>query len=586
MLCLKNGFKSRENKVVLITTLVILTVFVIVQFYAIHNLTITGADQLIYATQGKIFARDAIIQYRNYYFDNSTKFLYLALHGFSYTLFSTVNYLYNYVFGFTGDLYFLNISNYYLILITLLMFSQLLYYLPRNSKHYAFFGVALFLTSPVVVLLGYSRSIDTYRIFLLLSSIIFFYRYMSNKNTPNLILLGAALGLSSNSHMIGLVFVGLLITSTLLFEEGCKTKLKRIILLSLVTMLFGAYHYPLQLLCGDGWIFRKNYSGVPSNILNIASATMDIVKEPLQSKASLSSSDKPEAITINITGSLELIEDAVIMPEDTGAREVDSTEDLVKNGFLGIFFRFHYFGIFNWLLPILMIIYYRTSRPSRKELVIGINLAIATFIISLEGFANYRYQFTLLPFFSILITIYLFKLFDLKSTKRRTINIVVFFMLGLSTLNVLYTTRKSIATYISKYTTKARTTQSTKVNIQKAGDVIKSKATSNVVTFVNNLEINKGQNMLATGTRLFNYYSDVPTYFMNNANYAYTENGKVYLCPNNDIPTAANTLRSEYGIKYIAIRTTDKIKPGCIDEIISLYATKIFDSGSYRVYEL
>jgi len=552
------------------------------QFYAIHNLTITGADQLVYATQGKIFARDALIQYKNSYFDNETKFLYLALHGFSYTLFSTINYLYNYAFNFTGDLYFLNISNYYLVLITLLVFSQLLYYLPKNFRHYAFFGVALFLLSPVIAVLGYSRSIDSYRVFLLFTVAILFNRYLDKKNTPNLVLYGVTLGLSTNSHATGLIFGAITLVSTLVFSNSFRPGLKNFALLLLLTVIFGAYHYPVQIVWGDGWKFGRNYNGVSSNIINIANNAVETItgSEPIKTLtvAQNTAENKPNEA--------EPMKELFLMPTDTVAREIETTKDFIKNGFLGIFFRFHYFGVFNWLLPILIVVYHKIHKPSNRELILFFNLASIFIIISLEGFSNFRYQFTLLPFFSFLVTIYLFRLFDIKPLKRKMINLIVLLMLILSTINALYTVKNSISSYINKYASKPKVNQNIHRVTESTRDAVKTKATTDVVTFVSKLRVDKRQSMLATGTRLFNYYTDVPTYFMSNANYIYTEDGKVRICPTKDPLASYTSLIRNYNIKYIAIRTTDKINPGCIDRIVTLYAKEIFDSVSYRVYEL
>ncbi len=88
------------------------------------------------------------------------------------------------------------------------------------------------------------------------------------------------------------------------------------------------------------------------------------------------------------------------------AREIETPVKLWLNGYLGAFFSFNYLGNINWFLILLLPLYvfYVKQQENKYSIFYPINKILLMFffmsfiLISLKGFFNHRYQFTLLPF--------------------------------------------------------------------------------------------------------------------------------------------------------------------------------------------
>jgi hypothetical protein len=567
-----NFLASSINKILIITTSLFLTLFSLYQLYAINKFVITGSDQIIYAQQGKIIARDASIKYKRDYFDDKTKFYYLALHGFSYPLFSTINYLYNYSFGFKGDLFFVNISNYYLILIALLVLVELQKFLPFKYKHYSFLSTLFFLTSPLVIVLSYIRSIDSYRVFLLISSLIIFNEYLVTKKLKLLYILGLFIGLASNSHIIGLVLSCIFIAA-IFFQEGLyKEKIKNTFIVITVATLFGAYHYPIQTFYGDGWVFRKSYSVIKVN--------------PVQNTISDINAQKKNSKQQNFVTGVKKDEVVNITKVQLEKRELTTKLLLIKNGLLGIFLRFDQFGIINMVLPILLVLFVREVFYSKRNLFILFVSMYFFLMISVYGYANYRYQFTLHPFIIFFVALLFFHYANKKTLKIYLVRTVAVIFFILTVLNTTFTLKEDLLSYIRKYSSKHVETGENKKMIDNTSDIIKSKGSSDIITYIKNLEIPYGDAILTSGTRMLNYYTDTPAYFFNSVGQIYEQKGKVPICRDNSTAATLNSLKNDYHISHIVIRTTDINSLGCLRTVIDSHSTIVFNSGTYKVYKI
>ncbi len=567
--------KTNKKQSINIFIIILFIIGATFHLYSIKKISIVNSDQLVYAQQGKIIAKNKATEYKPIYFDKNTKFYYIAHHGLSYTLFSTTNYLYNYSFNFKGDLYFKNVNNYYFLIIALIIYSQLIKFLPKKYKKYSILGPALFLISPAVGILIYSRSIDSFRISLLLISIIIFNQFIKKQNISLLIILGIILGFSSNSHIIGFIFSIILILSLFLTKNKIKEKIKTIFFLTFITLIFGAYHYPYEILTGNGSIFGK-FSTANLELINNANKFLNI-----------KDAKKHYTIQKNIRISEEMRE----METNGEMREIETKFKLIKNGILGILFRFQAFGIINWLLPIFFLIYYiKKNTIDRSQFIVFANFFTLSLIICLKGYSNYRYQLTLHPMFLTLTILYLFKILKLyKIPNKTTKKIIIIIIIG-TVINTTFTFKNYLNKYIKKYTSSININNKTQnKNNTNMSNLIKSKNTSSIIDFLNNPNTNLDSNytFLTTGTRLVNYYTNLPTYFLSISNKLYTEEGPVILCTDKNEPQGTiNKLIEKYNIHYIIHRTTDYRKPSCFDDILKEKSTKIFDSGSYQVFKI
>jgi hypothetical protein len=385
--------------------------------------------------------------------------------------------------------------------------------------------------------------------------------YFKESNYQSLTLLGITLGLSSNSHIINLVLSVFVIFSTLFNKIVLRNKIQQLFILLFITFLSGAYHYPAQILFGDGWLFRKNYSEV----------IISQVAEPITTNIS-----KEVSVELNSIKNKEL-----------ERREINTKPLLIKNGLLGIFLRVDQFGILNCLFPILfLVVIGRKYLALERKTIIGIFLMIAfVVVIIFQGYTSFRYQFTLHPIIFFLTWTFLFTILDKSQIKKRCIPLIIVFIFLVSVLNSVFTLKNDLISYVRKYAPSSKKVDSTTVEVHEIEKIIKNKSTQAVVTFVKDLRLDENETILASGTRLLNYYTDAPAYFFNSVGKMYIPKGKTLVCTNNAYNSALN-LKEAYGINYLVIRSTDPIPLRCIRSILDDYSTVVFDSGSYVVYKL
>jgi hypothetical protein len=78
---------------------------------------------------------------------------------------------------------------------------------------------------------------------------------------------------------------------------------------------------------------------------------------------------------------------------------IATRKDLWLNGYLGLFFRFEYFGYLTWMmLPILVYFMFTLRGRPKWQLALLLSYACSAIIISYKGYFNSRYAFTLVPF--------------------------------------------------------------------------------------------------------------------------------------------------------------------------------------------
>lgn len=119
--------------------------------------------------------------------------------------------------------------------------------------------------------------------------------------------------------------------------------------------------------------------------------------------------------------------------------QVETPQKKWLNGYLGVFFRFNSLGNINWLvIPMLIwfLVTWKSKKRERWQLALVFVWIGITLLVSIKGFANPRYQLTLLPFTS---TALLYLLWQLLETRRRNLRVFVFSVVaGLCLFNILH----------------------------------------------------------------------------------------------------------------------------------------------------
>ena len=556
---INNAFKNVKLNLEKIMLILFIVCFLIFNLYSAKNLLITGSDSLRYANQGKVFALNRNIEYSNIYFDETTKFFYVAMHGFSYPLFATIENLFAESIKVDSFMFFKSVSNYYFLLISLLIYVELKKYLPFKSKNYSILGILFFILAPSVFQLIYSGSIDSYRIFLLFVSVILFSYFLRKKEIQKnqLLFLGSVLGLSSNSHIIGLISSLIIIFSVIFANYGLTEKIKSILILITLMIFFGAYHYPIQIMFGDGWIFNDSYG------------------------TSIAGSNKFVTDEGGFTGSNKFVTD------EGGFNYLLINKDklnLIRLGYLGQYLGFEYVGIINFLFPILFLIFLINGN-NKLDIPIIVYYFSLSFVIAFRRSNNFRYSLTLLPI-TLILTLILFFSLDKKTINEKTHRFILFTMIITSIINFCLVNYSDFKNYINKY---AITAQQNNTNVetidQNIEKVVKGRGNIDLINFVERIQLQPQNNFLSTGSTIINYYTDQPNYYISSVDEVYGSDGLVTICA---VKTeeSYNLLINKYKIEYIVFRTTDKRNSDCLEQVINRYGLLIFDSGVYQIFKI
>jgi hypothetical protein len=235
---------------------------IVILYFGLKNLMqiieipIMGHDMLEYAIQAKYFGKQKIIEYVSNRFHAENKFYYVGLHGFSFPLLGTWEYIFNETIGFNfNDFYFKSITSYYAMLILLIQF----YWVKKTSFLLAVFSnIMLFLTYGFYITI-YEYHIDTFRIFMSISSFIALaYAVENSKQNFAIILLGIFCGAQAFIHSFGVFISVFLVLSFFIFSnENWFNKIKKSLTVTSIVLLMGGIHYIFDVFFGTGWIFQE-----------------------------------------------------------------------------------------------------------------------------------------------------------------------------------------------------------------------------------------------------------------------------------------------------------------------------------------
>jgi hypothetical protein len=252
-------FKIYTNeRIVLFTNLIPLSILLVVAFFWLKQIIgtpISGHDMLEYAIQAKHFAREKLIAYIPNRYHAENNFFYVGLHGFSFPLIGTWEYLFSEIFGIYDNDYLLrSVTGYYGILILVLVY----HFIKKYSRFYALSAITLLFSSYGFYLMVTDYHIDTYRIFMILAAFAGLGLAIKYPSSITLILFGVFTAAQAYIHSLG-VFIAIFLSLSFFIFYPAKFSKKAVqsLVLFFIIMLFGGVHYVMDVFLGTGWIFQE-----------------------------------------------------------------------------------------------------------------------------------------------------------------------------------------------------------------------------------------------------------------------------------------------------------------------------------------
>lgn len=219
------------------------------------GLPIIGHDMLEYAIQAKYFAQHRLIDYIENRYHPETEFFYVGLHGFSFPLLGSWEVLFSELFGKSeNDYYLKSITGYYGFLI---FFTQFFWLKRVNVWLAVAASVIMFFTYGFFITIN-EYHIDSYRIFMIVASLISLAYAINYHTGLTLALLGIFAGAHAFIHSLGVfVSVFIVVAFFLFYKNTLQKKILHTLLIIVIIMLMGGIHYIMDVLFGTGWIFQE-----------------------------------------------------------------------------------------------------------------------------------------------------------------------------------------------------------------------------------------------------------------------------------------------------------------------------------------
>ena len=254
---LKKTFKNlntyHQIELILFSSLVTFLLASFLFLYLTNTLQtpLDGTDALRYGTLGKITFKEKSLEYRWIRHYPKTGFYYSMNHAPSFSLLKTWEMIVDNFFSAEKDLYYKSISTYYALLIFGLMF----FWLCKKNKYLALLGICALLSGFSFFQTLILQHLDSYRIFFLIISWIFLGYAIEKKDSLSFLLLGIFSGFAAFSHTIGAVLVVFNCLTLFIFIKGnLKYRLSRTCFVTFLIIIFGWFHYILDIIWGRGWI--------------------------------------------------------------------------------------------------------------------------------------------------------------------------------------------------------------------------------------------------------------------------------------------------------------------------------------------
>lgn len=248
----------QKDRIILFSNFVLLFVTLVACFFWIKQILftpITGHDMLEYAIQAKHFAREKLITYVPYRYHIENNFFYVGLHGFSFPLIGTWEYLFSEIFGVSENDYLMkSITGYY----SFLIFAIIYVLIKKYNTFIALAAILLLFSNYGLFITIFSYHIDSYRIFMILAAFTGLALAIKFPSNITLFIFGINAAAQAYIHSLG-VFIALFLSFAFLiyFPGSIAQKVKQCFLLFIIIMLFGGMHYIIDVFWGTGWIFQE-----------------------------------------------------------------------------------------------------------------------------------------------------------------------------------------------------------------------------------------------------------------------------------------------------------------------------------------
>ena len=215
---------------------------------------LSGTDALKYGTLGKIFFVEKSLVYE-WILPYPKNGFYLKVHSApSFSLLLTWEKILDSFFNVNKDIYYKSISAYYGLLILSIMF----FWLSKKNKLLALLGIFTLLSGFSFFKTLITQHLDSYRIFFLIISWIFLAYSIEKKDFLSFLVLGIFSGFAAFSHSIGAIIVTFNCLALFFFMKGnLKNKLSRTSFVIILVIIFGWFHYILDIFWGFGWVIFK-----------------------------------------------------------------------------------------------------------------------------------------------------------------------------------------------------------------------------------------------------------------------------------------------------------------------------------------
>ncbi len=244
---------SHRLETVIFTGILILFLISFLFLYLTNTLQtpLDETDSLRYGTLGKILFTEKSLEYRWVRIYPQTGSYSKINHAPSFSLLLTWEKIMNSFFNSEKDLYYKSTSVYYGILILSLM----IFWLSKKSKYLALLSIFALLSGFIFYRTLIKVHLDSYRIFFLIISWIFLAYAIEKKDSLSYLLFGVSSGFAAFSHTIGAVLILFNYLALFIFMKGnLKIRLSRTCLVTILVIIFGWFHYILDIIWGFGWI--------------------------------------------------------------------------------------------------------------------------------------------------------------------------------------------------------------------------------------------------------------------------------------------------------------------------------------------
>jgi hypothetical protein len=255
---LKNLNTLHQIEFILFSSFIIFLLASFLFLYLTNTLQtpLDGTDALRYATLGKILFAEKSLEYRWIRPYPKTGVYFSSNHAPSFSLLLTWEKIMDSSFSADKDLYYKSTGTYYALLILIIMF----FWLSKKNKYLALLGIFAILSGFSFFQTLITQHLDSYRIFFLVISWIFLAYSIEKNDSLSFLLLGIFSGFAAFAHTIGAVIVIFNCLALFIFlKDNLKNKLSRTGFIIILIIIFGWFHYILDIFWGFGWIiFKRN----------------------------------------------------------------------------------------------------------------------------------------------------------------------------------------------------------------------------------------------------------------------------------------------------------------------------------------